>query len=1232
MLNQLKTRTGLLIIGLVAIGVIIAAIWLISTRSSTTSTNLQPGSVTTRPLTPQALQTSTLIASLTPQETGLTFQNQLSPENQIKYTYNGAGVAAGDYDGDGRIDVFLANEEGQSQLFRNLGNMRFEDVTEAAGLLNTKDAGGFSMGAYFADVDDDHDLDLFITNWKVSNRLFRNNGNGTFTDITTEAGVGYAGGATTATFADYDRDGDLDFFVATYRPTAIEYETDNLQLQMVDGQVVIPPEYQDRLILLQVGESSGSLRELGERDLLYRNNGDGTFTDVAAEAGIEGGYWGLSATFNDIDNDGWADLYVTNDLWSPDQFYHNNGNGTFSPIDPDMVQHTPWFSMGIDFADINNDGLNDYFIGEMISRDHTYRMTQHGEMDMSPPPSDAAPQVMRNGLFLNNGDGSFSDIAWLADVATTDWTWTVKFNDLDLDGLVDLLITNGMVRDWMDSDAAVEARRISQEQGRDAFLAYLQQYPRLDNPNMVFRNNGDLTFTDVSAAWGFHTAVVSNGAAMSDFDGDGDLDVITNNLNAQAGVYRNDSTNQRLVVRLHGLQSNAYGIGAIVTLVTNQGIQTRVMSSSGGYLSSHDPAIIFGLGSGMTIQSLQIEWPSGLFQTLPNETSGPIQANTELIITEPEGEPTVVPPQPLTAVSPWFMDVAQNAGITWQHQESTFDDFAVQTLLPRGLSQLGPGLAWADVDNDGDDDLYLAGAAGETGALYANNDNGTFTDVTIQTPNWRRRAEEMAPLWWHNGQSSLPELFITYSRIEAADEPIGFRRFADTATPFTLFDNSWTDTSLASSSSTTAADFDGDGDLDLFVAGRVVPEHWPLPAPSRLYANQGGNLADVTADAAPELLNLGLATGSLWTDMDNDGDSDLVIATEFGPVHLFVNENGRLTDQTASYGLDQWTGLWTGVVAADFNHDGFMDLAAANLGLNTKYTASPEYPAVVYAGNVDGDGDVDIIEAYYVGDTLYPLKERGMAGAEMPFILDEFATFRAYGEATLEQIYGDRLNQVQRFAANTLAHRVFLNDGNGRFTSQPLPQLAQVTAGFGLSVADFDNDGHDDLYLVGNFSYADHETMLYTGGTSYWLRGHGNGTFTVVPSAESGLLVTHDARGVAVSDFNQDGWVDIAVAINNGRPMLFQNQSQNSNCAVGVRLAGTPVNPLGIGSRVAVTLPDGTTTTRDVHAGSGYLSQDSATLLFGVGSAPSAAITVTWPDGSTLTANVGACETAVMTK
>ncbi|MCP4425960.1 MAG: CRTAC1 family protein, partial [Chloroflexi bacterium] len=355
---------------------------------------------------------------------------------------------------------------------------------------------------------------------------------------------------------------------------------------------------------------------------------------------------------------------------------------------------------------------------------------------------------------------------------------------------------------------------------------------------------------------------------------------------------------------------------------------------------------------------------------------------------------------------------------------------------------------------------------------------------------------------------------------------------------------------------------------------------------------------------------------ALWLDVDTDGDGDLLVGTEFGPVRLFVNEDGRLADATSQSGLDQWTGLWTGIAAGDFNEDGHMDFAAANLGLNTKFTASPEYPTVVYAGNIDGDGDVDIIEAEYVDGVLRPIRERGATGAEMPFILEKFDTFRAYAEASLDKIYGDRLDEAQMFEANTLAHSVFINDGNGRFTAAPLPQLAQITTGYGLTTADFDNDGHDDLYLVGNFSYAEHETRQHTGGVSYWLRGVGDGSFVVVPSSVSGLFVPYDGRGTAVSDYDNDGWVDVVVGVNNRHPLLFHNRGNAQNCALRIRLNGGDANPRGIGSRIIVTLPDGTTTTREIHAGGGYFSQDGGTHLFGLGQVNVADVQIIWPDGS----------------
>lgn len=1203
--------------------VLIAAALLLLSRRTAPRPILTPG-LTAEPLPVTGSPGATLMTPLTPAQTGINFINQLSPENQIKYTYNGAGVAVGDFDGDGLIDIFLCNQEGQSKLYRNKGNMQFEDVTEAAGLSQVTAQGGFAIGAYFADIDNDGDLDLFITNWKVSNRLFENLGNGKFRDITAAAGVIYAGGSTTATFADYDRDGHLDFYVTNYRPNAIEMETTSLRLQQsADGQLLVPPELQDRITLVQGEGGRISIRELGERDLLYRNNGDGTFSEVAAAAGISGNYWGLSATFTDIDGDGWPDLYVTNDLWSPDTFYLNNGDGTFTLIDPMMLQHTPHFSMGIDFGDINNDGLMDYFIGDMISRDHTLRLTQHGEMDMSPSPPGFAPQFMRNSLYLNNGDGSFSDIAWIADVAASEWTWSVKFADLDLDGYLDLFITNGMVRDLMDSDAFYEAKRIQETQGIEAFMAYLQQYPLLNNPNVVFRNNGDLSFTEVAAQWGLATEKVGHGASLADLDNDGDLDIVVNYMNDTVGIYQNNAAASRIMVQLVGQSSNSQGIGANITLTTDNGIQTRHVTASGGYLSNHQPAAVFGLGAAGLIRELRVEWPSGHVQTFPDSTSGPLQANMLYTIVEPAEKLSLNPSQPLAPTNPQFREVGQQVGLTGSHWESSFDDFAQQMLLPRRLSTLGPGIAWGDFNEDGLVDFYMAGARGQSGLLYQNQGNERFVPVTTGSTVTE---EEMAPLWWYSGQDSRPSLLLSYSSVESGQSPYPIAaRLTPNDTGFLAPDGSWQLLSTSSGGPMAAADFDGDGDVDLFVGGRVIPGQWPLAASSRLLRNDGGQMVDVTDQAAPGLNNIGLVTAAIWLDVDNDGDPDLLLATEWGPIHLFRNEGGFLIPSTQEAGLQPWLGLWTGLTAGDFNQDGFMDFAAANLGLNTPYRASLDSPLILYAGDVDNNGSWDLIETIWVDGVLRPMRERGMVGKAIPFVLEAFPTFRSYAEASINDIYGERLAGVGAYAAATLEHTIFLNNGSGQFTATPLPLIAQTTAGYGITTADFDNDGIDDLYLVGNFHGADHEIMAYSGGVSYWLRGNGNGTFTPVAAAQSGLFVPYEARGLAVADYNNDGWIDVAVGLNNHAPLLFRNGGVPGHNSLRIQLIGPAGNPTGVGARITITLPDGSTTSREIHAGNGYLSQDSPIQVFGLGRSSQAEITVRWPDGhiTTLSGTAG---------
>ncbi|MBJ2130624.1 VCBS repeat-containing protein [Alteromonas sp. IB21] len=1171
-------------------------------KASPATSIAAPNTIHAEPLITAQQSSAKLFTRLEEIETGIQFKNKLSLKNQRNFTFNGAGLASGDFDGDGVVDIYLVTEEGQSKLYRNLGGFIFEDVTEKAGL--NQDENGFGIGAYFADIDNDRDLDLFLTNWNKSNQLYRNNGDGTFTDITQKAGLSYNGGATTATFADYDRDGDLDFFVATYRASDLAAEIGTPKLEMKDGKIVVPDNLKSAIELFET-QKGLSVRQLGEPDLLYRNNGDGTFTEVAEEAGISGGYWGLSASFSDVDNDGWPDLYVTNDFWSPDTFYRNNGNGTFSLIEANKLQQTPMFAMGMDFGDINNDGFMEVFVGDMLSKDATLRLTQHGLMDTTLPPDEAAAQVMHNGLFLNNGDGSFSEISWMAGVASSDWTWSTKFIDADLDGYEDLLINNGMIGDLMDSDVLAN---INLPQFKNA-PAYYDGYPKLATPNVAFRNNGNLTFSDVSKEWGVNHESIAHGATFADFDNDGDLDKIDSFMNEQVGIYRNNAQNNRLLIELVGYRSNSFGIGARVTVTTPDGkTRTRQMSTSGGYLSSHEPVLVFGLNKHRTIKHIEVEWPSGHYQKFSSVDNKPLLVNQRITIAEPDEATSVPPPQMLVATNTQFTEVGLTLGIDRAHIEANFDnrqykgydDFEEQPLLPRRLSAIGPGVAWTDMDDDGDDDLYIAGAHKQAGMVYQNNGDKFESISNRLTPS---ELEEIATVWQANGS-----FISSFSKYETPNAPIAAILGGAQATQLI---------GKESGGALALSDIDEDGDLDLFVGGRALPNQWPLPASSRLYRNDGNNYTDVTADVAPGLLHLGLATGAMWLDIDNDSDSDLLIATEYGPVRLFVNNQNKFEERTATAGLDKWYGLWTGITAGDFNEDGYMDFAAANWGLNTRYSASEQYPLMLYAGNIDGDGDLDIIEAEYVDGVLRPMRERGMVGAEMPFVYEKFDTFRAYAEASLIDVFDERLeqNDVMTLYANTLEHAVFINNGKGGFDKKALPGLIQAMPGYGITSADFNNDGHEDLYLVGNFSHNDHEFRQFAGGISYLLEGNGDGTFNEIPSTKSGLFVPYDGRGVAVSDYDKDGWVDIAVGVNDERPLLFNNNGANESCAITLALTGKQPNPLAIGARVEVIRGNKSKTAREIQAGSGYFSQNSTAQLFGLGRNDEATVKIVWPNG-----------------
>jgi hypothetical protein len=793
-------------------------------------------------------------------------------------------------------------------------------------------------------------------------------------------------------------------------------------------------------------------------------------------------------------------------------------------------------------------------------------------------------------------------------VAASEWTWTAKFADLDLDGWLDLVITNGFVRDAMDADLADAYMKLEESGQHDKAVQLVLDQPALMNENLVLRNRGGRAFEDVSERWGFNTASIANGLALSDLDNDGDLDMVVNNMNRPAEVYRNNGTANRMAVHLRGTRSNHFGIGAALTATVGEQSQRRVMSVSGGYLSGHEPVVVFGLGDQQQVDRLTVAWPSGHYQEF-----GGLKANQAYTISEPNR----APPRPTAkvAVTTQFEELATKIGLEYVHVDPAFDDFARQSMLPWSLAYLGPGLAWGDADGDGWEDLYISGATGQPGKLFRNRDGRSF-EAMPATQGLPAEPEELAALWWDTSDGNGPSLVVAHSSWELPGpaQAAGMWLANTRSSPGDLElagEATELPSTPASPAALAAADLDLDGDADLFVGGRAVPGRYPEPAASALMS-PGMTSQESTQT---ELSQLGLATGAVFSDVDGDRDPDLIVASEWGPIHMLRNDQGRLVEATRESGLEKLTGLWQGIASGDLDGDGDFDLVATNLGLNTRYHASPDGPAVLYYGDVDDNGSLDLIEAEYVDGELWPIRDRGPSGRQVPSLLQKFPTWLAFGQATLSEIYGD-LSSARRLEATELAHSVFWNDGRARFTHERLPAEVQVMPGYGVAIADLDNDGYQDIYFVGNNSHAEPMTVAFDGGIGYWLRGGAERRFESVPVAASGLFVPEDGRGLAVADYDRDGWLDIAVGVNGGAVKLFHNRGVAGNSGLRVWLNGRPGNRSAVGAVVEVVRGDGSKLRQEVQAGSGYLSQNGRLLVFGLGrQAKVSGVTVLWPDG-----------------
>jgi hypothetical protein len=1127
---------------------------------------------------------ATLFTTLSPEETGVKASNayddlKMWGEHYREFSLGsiGTGVAIGDFDGDGKPDIFVVSKTGPNHLFRNLGNFKFEDVTEHAGVGGP--VGPWKQGAAFVDVNNDGRLDLYVCRFGAPNLLYINQGDGTFREEAAARGLALADASNMAAFCDYDRDGWIDVYVQT---------------NLLDGES----------------------RPNGQRDHLYHNNRDGTFTDVSDAAGISGLTQGHAATWWDYNEDGWPDLYVDNDFKDPDQLYRNNGDGTFTNVLSWVVPHTPQSSMGADLGDVNNDGHIDLLVADMA---RTSRYQDHRGMaklrtgmveDMERP--EAAPQYMHNALFLNQGAGVVLEGALMAGLAATDWTWSVRLEDLDNDGRLDAYFTNGMVRELDGTD--VTQRMVAKESLSER-VRIIKATPPLAQRHLAFRNLGDLHFEETGAAWGLDHVGVGFGAAFGDLDGDGDLDLVFATMDGNVTVCRNDNaTGHSIEVALHGTSSNRFGVGATVRLDTAAGPQIRTLTLARGYLSTSEPILHFGLGAVSGIKSLSVEWPNGRVQTFAD-----LDVDRRYTITEDAQAPLTRHP---VAAPAQFQEISSTAHLNVQNHEQPLDETATQPLLPIRLNRVGPSAVVARLDADSEDDLVLGGVAGESGQLYSNLGGGQFLGYggSIFTESAAVADGPILALD-ADGDGDL-DLFVTKAGVAAtAGASIYQPRMLlnDGAGRFTPAPEGFLPALPISVGAAAAADFEHSGRLGIFVGGRVVPGNYPKAPRSAMLVWRENRWVDVIREVAPSLADKGMVTGAVWSDVDGDGWADLVVTYEWGSVACFRNIEGKhLEDVSEKIGFNAaGRGWWSSVASADFNGDGRPDFVVGNVGLNTRYRASPEEPAVLYdAVALDGSSP-QLVEVQAEHGRWFPLRARESMLKVFPSLGRRFPTADSYAKATVEEVFGaEALAAATKFTATEFRSGVFLSQPDGTYRFAPLPPMAQIAPIYGLVAGDFDGDGRADMMCVGNTFSPIPETGHFDGGVGWLLHGDGHGGFQTVPSSASGWVVKRDARALAVIDFNQDGWPDFVVTRNNDRALAFLNRGVPGRHSFGIVLRGHPGNPTAVGARLTLLLADGTAQTSEIAAGSGYFSQSSSTAFFGYpdGAAP-VSLKIRWPDG-----------------
>ncbi len=1121
----------------------------------------------------------TLFVLLSPDECGVDFENAVPETDSFniltyEYIYNGGGVATADFNNDGLIDLFFCGNRVSNKLYLNQGGLKFKDVSDQA---RVNIAGRWNSGVAVADINNDGLQDIYICataqpdSANRRNMLFVNQGvdaSGvpSFKEMASQYKIDYSGYSVMAAFLDFDKDGDLDLYIIT-----------NVKINNV------PTNYREKIM-------DGSAPN---NDKLFRNEGNGTFSDYTLQANIKEEGFGLGLAVADFNNDGWPDIYVSNDYISNDVLYINQQNGTFKNVTSQFTGHQSQFSMGNDAADFNNDGLMDMVTLDMLPENSYRKKTTIGNKSyqnyINNEKYGYQYQYVRNMLQLNNNLSSgikFSEIGQMAGMYQTEWSWSPLMADFDNDGWKDLLITNGFPKDITDKDFA----NYRTDVGKIASVKMLvDSIPIVKIPNYAFRNRGDLTFEDVSAKWGLNIPSFSSAAAFADLDNDGDLDYIVSNINEKSFVYENtlykkgESSKVNFVnLKLIGSEPNKQAIGADVTLFNNGSIQYQQTSPYRGFLSTVDNLIHFGLGTASKVDSIVIKWPDGNSFVFANPS-----INSTITIKYGEGKGAVIskPAIPEKLVE----NVAKKLYIDFVHEEEDQNDFTTQRTLPHKFSQFGPAIAVGDLNGDKLEDFVVGGSAKNETTFFLQDSNGKFHDRKLSEPN-KLREDEGILLFDIDNDSDL-DIYIVGGSLEPGTS-------LDMYNDQLLINDGKANFSATSLASTTAsgscvraADYDGDGDLDLFVGGRVELGQYPLAPESYLFKNENGKLINSVDTDAPQLKRVGMVTDALWSDFNNDGKIDLIVVGELMPITFFKNDGGKLVPEQMT-GIEKQKGCWSSISAGDFDQDGDMDYVAGNLGWNNNFQVTSTHPLTVFAKDFDGNGSIDPITACYMKTSmhdneyrLFPMHFWDELNSQSPLFRRKFGKYREYAAVTINQLFKpEELKDALIFEANNLSSSVVENLGGGKFQLKALPTLVQVAPVNGIVVTDMNNDSYDDIVMVGNDFGNEVFAGRYDAFTGMVLMGDGKGNFKVNPSQNSGFYVPGDAKGLAL------------LQLKNER-VLLASQNRDSLKVFKINSAQPSIQAEGDDQFAEITFADGRKKKIEFYYGSGFLSQSSRSVV-----------------------------------